>query len=101
MLWFKQRRFQGFRNDDLCFKHMDHSNFRHFAYRNYIDFIHGHLGRQNRKVIPACVVAFIRRKWPDANGQYTGFKPCNIQDDEADEPEEEDELFVLYDELSE
>ncbi len=32
------------------------------------------LGRYNRIVLPRCVVAIIRHKYPDPLGQYTGFQ---------------------------
>lgn len=65
---------------------MTNANRRHFAYRNYVDYMHGRLGRGNRRVIPACVVTFIRECWPSPDGHYIGFK----------DGDETDELAVVY-----
>jgi hypothetical protein len=51
----------------------DNRNLRHTAYRQYVMWQHGHLGKNNRVVIPCCVVWMIRRKWPSPDGKYTGF----------------------------
>lgn len=90
LAWFRHRRLQGYTGNDLLFQHMDNTNYRYYAYRSYIDFIHGYLGPRRRKVIPACVVTHIRSKWPDENGQYTGFK--NLDEDSE---EDQDELARL------
>ena len=46
---------------------------RYTAYRQYILWVWGKLGRRNRKVIPSCIVRKIRDRFPDPNGNYTGF----------------------------
>ena len=46
---------------------------RFTAYRQYVMWVWGHLGRGNRKVIPACIVLKIRNRFPDERGNYTGF----------------------------
>jgi hypothetical protein len=74
--WYKQRQYQGFRGDYLLFNIMDNANYRYHAYRCYIQFMHGHLGQHNRKVIPACVVTHIRTRYPDASNPYIGFRPA-------------------------
>lgn len=33
----------------------------------------GYLGKSNRKVIPACIVHEIRKRYPDKNNIYTGY----------------------------
>ena len=54
------------------------SNYRYAAYRQYIWWVYGRLGRKRRKVIPACVVLAIRKQFPEADGNYTGFKDPSI-----------------------
>jgi hypothetical protein len=96
--WYKQRRYLGYRGDHLLFENMSNKEYRHHAYRNYIEYMHGYLGRGRRKVIPACVVSFIRRKWPDPLGQYTGYKDFREEDEDQDEPAaqpDQDELQIL------
>ncbi|XP_040187361.1 P2X purinoceptor 7-like [Rana temporaria] len=46
---------------------------RKTAYRAFIGWIYGFLGKGNRKVIPSCVVNSIREAFPDPNGSYVGF----------------------------
>ena len=50
------------------------SNFRQIAYRQYIIFNHGYLGRRNRKVVPSCVVWKVRDNYPAPDNNYIGFK---------------------------
>lgn len=49
-------------------------SFRKAAYRQYILWRFGKLGRGNRKVYPACVVRVIREAHPALDGQYLGFR---------------------------
>lgn len=46
---------------------------RFTAYRQYCLWAWGKLGKHNRKVIPSCIVCRIRDRFPDPNGNYTGF----------------------------
>lgn len=99
--WFRQQRYFGLTGDSLLFSNMTNSNSRFHAYRNYIDFIYGYLGKKNRKVIPACVVGHIRTKWPDSDHIYMGYKQA-VGQDEADHDDnnemnypDELELFMM------
>lgn len=92
--WFSSTQYRGATGDDLKFTNMDHASYRFHAYRSYINFMHGYLGRGNRRVIPACLVAYIRAHWPDPDDQYVGYKPV----EDADE-EEIPTHFVFPDEL--
>ena len=92
--WMGQRRRMGYLGDDLLFTHMTNANYRYHAYRQYIDFIWGYLGRHNRRVIPACVVTHIRSTWPSADGNYTGYSEVNYGDDDDQGP-----AYVPADEL--
>ena len=47
---------------------------RHKAYGQFVALTVGATGFGTRVVVPACVVAAIRSKWPSADGVYTGFK---------------------------
>ena len=40
----------------------------------YCGNMYGHLERNNRRVVPSCVVLSIRRKYPAPDGQYLGFR---------------------------
>lgn len=88
--WMDQRRFAGFSGPALAFSTMTNRNYRQNAYRQYIHYIHGLLGRHVRKVIPACIVNHIRTTWPSPDGLYTGFKQVTEDGEEVpvDELEE-------------
>lgn len=72
--WLVEMQNYGHRGDALRFTHMSNKNYRHHAYKRFIGYIHGYLGRYNRKIVPACIVDDIRRRWPDADGNYVGFQ---------------------------
>ncbi|KAG9483778.1 hypothetical protein GDO78_009610 [Eleutherodactylus coqui] len=44
------------------------------AYRSYIAWIHGFLGKRNRVPIPACVIKVIRNLYPGPEEDYTSFQ---------------------------
>ena len=52
------------------------------AYRQYTCWVHGYLGRGDRRVIPPCVVTAIREAFPDPSQQYKGFE--DARDDEEE-----------------
>ena len=52
--------------------------YRLAAYRQFIHWTYGRLGRGIRRVIPSCVVAAVRREFPEADGVYTGFKLAEL-----------------------
>lgn len=48
---------------------------RYAAYRRYTVWIHGYLGRFNRKQIPQCATKAIKRAFPEEHpDRYTGFQ---------------------------
>lgn len=59
-------------------------NYRYAAYRQFTWWVHNRLGRYVRKVIPACAVKEIREAYPDADGNYTGFRTADESHSEVD-----------------
>ena len=53
-------------------------NYRYAAYRQYVWWIYGRLGRRHRTIILSCVVSIIRKEFPEADGNYTGFKDPSV-----------------------
>ena len=53
----------------------DNGKRRHLCYRNFLIFMNRGqpIGRGNRVVLPQCVVAKIRERYPDPSGKYVGF----------------------------
>ena len=49
-------------------------SYRKAAYRQWVMWQHGYLGRANRKVIPSCVVWAVHTRYPAPDGRYLGFK---------------------------
>lgn len=91
MAWMRRMRVFGHTGPALNFDNMTNNNYRYWAYRNYIEYIYGLLGRYNRKVVPACVVSHIRATWPDTDGEYVGFQAV----DEMGAPIDMDELLAV------
>ena len=52
---------------------IDNRTLRHSTYKLFIYSKYGFLGKGNRIKIAPCVVDHIRQKWPDPNGEYTGY----------------------------
>lgn len=95
--WLSQQQYLG-RYDALSFDNMDNNNYRYHAYRNYVKYIHGLLGRFQRKVVPACIVKVIRDTWPSADGTYRGFIAVTEDGQPIEVPEDYDELEELQQE---
>ncbi|XP_068733080.1 P2X purinoceptor 7-like [Montipora capricornis] len=57
---------------------IENRTWRLAAYRQFTWWVHGVLGRKNRRVIPGCVVKAIRNEFPEESGEYAGFKPAEI-----------------------
>ncbi|XP_051990864.1 P2X purinoceptor 7 [Xyrauchen texanus] len=49
--------------------------YRQLAYRSFVSWCWGYLGRHVRVVIPSCVVLRISLEFPDQSGGYVGFRP--------------------------
>ncbi len=60
-----------FRSEEIVFTT---NSYRHAAYRQYIMWKYGKLGKHYRRVIPSCVVWRIRLMFPSVDGTYTGYK---------------------------
>ena len=50
------------------------TSYRKAAYRQWVMWQHGYLGRHNRKVLPSCVVWAVHNVYPSPDGVYLGFK---------------------------
>ena len=50
------------------------TSYRKAAYRQFVLWQYGHLGRSNHCVVPSCVVLSIRCKYPALDGHYVGFQ---------------------------
>jgi hypothetical protein len=68
-----------YREDILAMAHhRNNENFRHAAYRQFVLWQHGKLGKGDRRVVPSCCVLAIRARYPSANGFYVGFRPARL-----------------------
>jgi len=56
--------------------------YRYASYRNYIWWIHGRLGRGNRRVIPSCAVSRIRAEFEEEDGNYSTFMGNDEEENE-------------------
>ena len=52
---------------------MLYRSFRYAAYRQFTWWVHGHLGKTIRRVIPSFVVMNIRSAFPSEDGNYTEY----------------------------
>lgn len=52
---------------------MSNRSFRYAAYRQFTSWVHGHLERKIRRVIPSCAVKKIRNAFPADSNVYTGY----------------------------
>ena len=52
---------------------ISNKSYRFIAYRQYISWIYGWLGKDVRRIIPACVVKLIRDTFPAKDGVYVPF----------------------------
>ena len=50
------------------------ASYQKAAYRQWVMWQHGYLGRYNRKFIPSCVMRAVRRRYPAPDINYLGFK---------------------------
>ena len=48
------------------------------AYRQFTYWVHRNLGKGVRRVIPACAVIVIRKKFPEDSGEYTASKQVSM-----------------------
>ncbi|XP_074654381.1 P2X purinoceptor 7-like [Tubulanus polymorphus] len=55
---------------------------RHVAYRSFVRWCWGYLGKENRRILPACVVSCIRAHFPEDGYEedhlYKGFRNVSI-----------------------
>ena len=66
LAWRQAQKNDGYRQPEMLqFAIMENNHFRYHGYRNYISFIHGHLGKHRRLVIPDCVTKHLRHRFPD------------------------------------
>ena len=51
-------------------RNLGNKNYRFIAYRQYISWSYGYLGRRKRKPLPNCAIIKIREIYPDPNNVY-------------------------------
>ena len=60
----------------------ENTNYRFSAYKQYISWIYGRLGKPIRQVILSCLVRAVRKKYPSDDGEYV---PFNYGEEQAGE----------------
>ena len=58
---------------------LDNRSYRYAGYKQYTFWVHNHLGKGVRKVIPSCAVWKIREKYPSEDNKYVPF--CEYLED--------------------
>lgn len=61
---------EGISEEEITLERLRHAAYKIYTTERFFD-----LGCGNRLPLPSCAVLAIRRKYPDPNGQYTGFIP--------------------------
>ena len=56
------------------------NNFRFAAYKQFIWWVYGKLGRGVRKRIPSCVMWAIRETYPSGDGEYVPYAERDLDD---------------------
>ena len=51
--------------------------FRYGAYRSITRYLHGILGKRNRKILPACIIKMVRQRYPENSNNYVGYEECS------------------------
>ena len=49
---------------------LDHKNYRFIAYKQYISWSYGYLGKRKRKPLRNCAITKIRQTYPEPNNMY-------------------------------
>ena len=54
-------------------RNLENNNFRFVAYKQYISWSYGYLGKRRRKPLPNCAIIKIQQKYPDPNNAYVPY----------------------------
>ena len=57
-------------------KDLANDNMRFIAYKQFISWTYGYLGKKKRKPLPNCVIKAIRQTYPDPRGIYVPYSDC-------------------------
>lgn len=61
-------------DNKIILKNATNKQRRFYTYKQMTWLLHGVLGRGERRELPSCTLNGVRSTFPDAKGQYTGFK---------------------------